>query len=69
MAASKAGKISLFVCNILHDLDVSQEASSVLYEDNDGAESMASAHNPTIPNRHMEVQYFALAEWVERYLL
>ena len=69
MAACDAGKISLYIRSILFDLDVPQEAATILYEDNDGAIGMANAQKPTSRTRHMEVRYFALSEWVERDLL
>ena len=69
MAASDAGKISLFVRSILLDLDVPQEAATFLYEDNEGAISMGNPQKPTSRTRHMGIRYFALTEWIERDLL
>jgi hypothetical protein len=69
MVASDAGKIALFVRSILYDLDVPQEAATFLYEDNEGCIGMGNAQKPTTRTRHMDVRYFALAEWIERDLL
>ena len=43
MAASNAGKTSLFVRSILYDLEIPQEAATILYEDNEGAIGMENA--------------------------
>jgi hypothetical protein len=41
--ASDSGRISLYVRSILWDMDVPQDAATILYEDNDGATAMANA--------------------------
>ena len=69
MTASGAGKIALFVRSILYDLDVPQEAETLLYEEHEGCIGMGNAQKPTTRTRHMDVRYFALAEWIERDLL
>ena len=61
--------MSLFVRSILWDLNVPQHAATSLYEDNDGATAMANEGKPTTRTRHMDIKYYALAEWVERDLL
>ncbi len=48
----------LFVCSILWDLDIPQEAAIVAYEDNGVCTAMGNA-----------IKYFALCEWVERDLI
>ena len=47
MTVCDAGEISLFVRNILYDLEVPQEAVIFLYEDNKGAIVMGNAQKPT----------------------
>eukprot|EP00804_Cyclotella_cryptica_P012204 CCRYP_009882-RA/>CCRYP_009882-RA protein AED:0.65 eAED:0.65 QI:0/-1/0/1/-1/0/1/0/147 len=37
-----------------------------MYEDNDACTAMANAQKPTTRTRHMDIRYFALADWVER---
>lgn len=65
MAASDAGKMSLFLRSLLHDLHIPQNAATVLFEDNEGAIGMAMAQKPTTRTRHMDIHYFAIVDWVE----
>ena len=69
MGTHDAGKMVLFLCSILYDLGIPQQAGSIIYEDNDGATAMANAQKPTSRMRHMDVRYFASSEWVERDLM
>jgi hypothetical protein len=69
MAACDAGKMMLFIRSILWDLEIPQEAATVLYEDNDACTAMANAQKPTTRTRHMDIRYFALSDWVERDLI
>jgi hypothetical protein len=66
MAACDAGKMILFIRSILWDLGIPQQAATVMYEDNDACTAMANAQKPTTRTRHMDIRYFALADWVER---
>ena len=66
MAACDAGKVILYIRSILWDLNIPQQAASILYEDNDGCTAMANAQKPTSRTRHMDIRYFALSDWVER---
>jgi hypothetical protein len=43
MAAYELGKMLLYMCSILWDLNVPQEAASRLYEDNNACTAMANA--------------------------
>lgn len=69
MAAYDLAKTLLYLRSILWDLDVPQEAASLLYEDNDACTAMANAQKPTSRTRHMDIRYHALCEWVERDLI
>jgi hypothetical protein len=69
MSAYDTGKMILFIRSILWDLDIPQEAATLLYEDNDACTAMANAQKPTPRIRHMDIKYFALSEWVERDLM
>jgi hypothetical protein len=69
MAADDMGKMILFVRRVLWDLDIPQEASTLLYEDNDGCTVMGNAQKPTPRTRHIDIKYFSLCEWVERDLI
>jgi hypothetical protein len=65
MSAYYTGKIILFVHSILWDLDIPQEAATLLYEDNNTCTAMANTQKPTPCTRHMDIKYFSLSEWVE----
>jgi hypothetical protein len=69
MATCDTGKMILFVQSILWDLDIPQEAATLLYEDNNGCAAMKNAQKPTPCTRHIDIKYFSLCEWVERNLL
>jgi len=69
MAAYKAGKMILFVHNILWDLGIPQEAATLLYEDNDACTAMANAQKPTRRTRHSDIKYLSICNWVERDLM
>eukprot|EP00804_Cyclotella_cryptica_P008366 CCRYP_018322-RB/>CCRYP_018322-RB protein AED:0.58 eAED:0.58 QI:0/-1/0/1/-1/0/1/0/159 len=59
----------LFIRSIMWDLGIPQQAATILYEDNDACTAMANAQKPTTRTRHMDIRYFALAEWVEHDLM
>ncbi len=69
MAAYDLAKMLLYVRSILYDLQITQEAASVIYEDNDGCTAMANAGKPTTRTRHMDIKHFALSEWTEQDLI
>jgi hypothetical protein len=69
MAACDTGKMILFVQSILWDLNIPQEAATLLYKDNDGCTAMGNAQKPTPHTRHIDIKYFSLCEWVERNLM
>jgi hypothetical protein len=63
-AAVDAGKAALYLCSILHELNVEQLLPTVIYEDNNGARLMTNAQQPTHRTRHVELKQFAVLEWV-----
>jgi hypothetical protein len=69
MAACDVGRMSLFVCSILWDLNVPQQAATIAYEDNGNCTAMGNAQKPTAHMLHIDIEYFALCEWVERNLI
>eukprot|EP00804_Cyclotella_cryptica_P024685 CCRYP_001671-RA/>CCRYP_001671-RA protein AED:0.29 eAED:-0.05 QI:0/0/0/0.33/1/1/3/0/660 len=69
MVACDTGKMILFIRSILWDLGIPQQAATILYEDNDACTAMANAQKPTTRTRHMDIRYFALADWVEHDLM
>jgi hypothetical protein len=69
MAAYDTGKMILLVRSVLWDLDIPQEAATLLYEDNDGCTTMGNAQKPTPRTCHIDIKHFSLCEWVERDLI
>jgi deoxyuridine 5'-triphosphate nucleotidohydrolase len=68
-AAADAAKYILYLRTLLHEIGLSQEDATILYEDNQGALLMANAQKPTKRTRHMDIKVFALQDWVKRDLL
>jgi hypothetical protein len=69
MGASDFGWLILFIWIVLWDIGVPQEATSILYEDNNACIVMAMSQKPTPHTQHMDIKYHALCKWVERDLL
>ena len=69
MAAYDTGKMILFIRSVLWDLQVPQEATTVLFEDNGSCTAMGNAQKPTSRTRHIDIKYFTLCDWVERDLM
>jgi hypothetical protein len=69
MAACDTRKMILYVRSILWDLNIPQEAATLVYEDNDGCTAMGNAQKPTTRTRHINIKYFSLCDWVERDLM
>jgi hypothetical protein len=67
--ASDGGRMSLYCRSILWNLDIPQEAATMLYEDNDGATAMANAGKPTPRSRHIDIKYYVIQERIERDLV
>jgi hypothetical protein len=66
MAACDVGRMSLFICSILWDLNFPQEAATIAYEDNNGCTAIDNTQKPVARTRHINIKYFALCEWVEQ---
>jgi hypothetical protein len=56
MMSYDCGRMSLYLRSILWDLNVPQDAATILYKDNDGATAMANAGKPTPRSRHIDVK-------------
>jgi hypothetical protein len=69
MAAYDTDKMILFVRSVLWDLNIPQEAATLLYEDNNGCTTMGNTQKPTPWTHHIDIKYFSLCEWVERDLI
>ncbi|KAL9178452.1 hypothetical protein ACHAXT_003782 [Thalassiosira profunda] len=63
------GKTILAARSILYDLGIPREAATIAYEDNNACIAMANAQKPTSRTRHVDIRWFALADWVERNLI
>jgi hypothetical protein len=63
--AYDGARMSLFLRSVLYDLDIPQDAATTLYEDNEGATTMANAGKPTPRSRHINTNFYAIQEWVE----
>ena len=69
IAASEAGKNSLYIRSILQDMNLEQEHATIVYEDNQGAIAMANSGRPTKRTKHIDTRHFALQTWTEQDLL
>jgi hypothetical protein len=69
MAACDIGKMILFIQSILWDLNIPQEAATLLYKDNYGCTAMGNAQKPTPRTQHIDIKCFSLCKWVERNLM
>jgi hypothetical protein len=69
VAACYTGKMILYIRSILWDLDIPQEAATLLYKDNNGCMAMGNAQKPTPHTQHIDIKFFSLCDWVERDLM
>ena len=69
MSAHDAARQNLYLRSVMWDLDVPQEAATILYEDNDAATAMGNARKPTTRTRHIDIKYFSICDWIERDLI
>lgn len=58
-------KTFLFFRTILNDVGISQEATTVVYDDKRGGLLMANAQQLTMCTCHIYIKYFALQDQVE----
>jgi hypothetical protein len=58
-----------FYQEVLWDLNIPQEAATMLYKDNDGCTTMGNAQKPTSRTCHIDIKYFLICEWVEQDLV
>jgi len=66
MSAHDAARNQLYIRSVMWDLDVPQEAATIIYEDNDAATAMGNARKPSTRTRHIDIKYFSLCEWIEQ---
>jgi hypothetical protein len=69
MATCDVGCMSLFVCSILWDLNIHQEATTVAYKDKDGCTSMGNAQTPTTRTQHIIINSLSAMDGHDRPLL
>ena len=69
IAAVEAGKYILYLRSILHDIGMTQDEATILYEDNQGSLLMAQAQQPTKRTRHIDIKHFVLQDWCEQDLI
>ncbi len=69
MGACDARKMLFYVCSIMWDLGIPQTAASMLYKDIDACIAMANAQKLTTQTCHMDINYHAICEWVNRDLI
>jgi hypothetical protein len=61
-----AAKVAKYLPAILLEISIWKLKATKLYEDNAAAIMMANAKRPTDLSRHIDIQYFALQEWVAK---
>ena len=66
MTAVSGGKSLLCVWSILKELGFSQDMPSPIYEDNAAAIMMTNQNKPTDRTRHINIQFFAIQQWIEQ---
>ena len=69
VAACAAAKIAMYLRSILDEINVPQHHTTMIYEDNTGALTMANTGQPTKRTKHMDTKHFALQDWVEQDLV
>ena len=65
IAAVSAAKAAKMLRSILQQLGFRQHGSTPIWVDNAAAIMMANAKKPTERSRHIDIQHFALQEWVQ----
>jgi hypothetical protein len=66
VTAVGAAKVAKYLRAILMEISVRQLEATELYEDNAAVIMMANAKRPTDRSRHIDIQHFALQEWVAK---
>jgi hypothetical protein len=61
----RAGKSAQYLSSILNEMGVCHKSATLIYVDNLAAIMIANTGKPTEPSRHIDVQLFALLQWVK----
>jgi hypothetical protein len=64
--AVSAAKVTKYLRAVLIELGILQLKANMLFEDNDAAIMMANARRPTDRSRHIDIQDFAIRDWVKQ---
>jgi hypothetical protein len=66
IAAVQAAKMAKYLRSVLHDLGFPQHTATPIYCDNEAAILMTNACKPTQRSRHIDIQWYAIQEWMRR---
>ena len=66
IAAVSAEKAAKHLRSIMDSFGVKQDGPTMIYEDNVAAILIANANKVTERARHIDIQYYAIQEWVTR---
>jgi hypothetical protein len=66
VTAVGAAKVAKYLRAILLEISIRKLEATELYEDNAAAIMMANAKRPADHSRHIDIQHFALQEWVAK---
>jgi hypothetical protein len=69
VAACDTAKLVLYFRSLINELDIPQDETTIIYEDNCGALLMVEAQQPTKNSRHIDIKHYAILDWVERDLI
>ena len=65
----EAGKNSLCISSILHDIGIEQHKATILYEGSQVTIAMENSGKLTTRTKHIDTVHFILHLWIERNLL
>jgi hypothetical protein len=63
LAAVSTGKVTCYLCSIIHQLGFTQKGPTPTGEDNESTIKMVNADRPTKRSCHIDIQYFAIQHW------
>jgi Reverse transcriptase (RNA-dependent DNA polymerase) len=66
IAAVQAAKMAKYLRSVLTDLGFPQNSATPIYCDNEAAILMTNACKPTQRSRHIDIQWYAIQEWMRR---
>jgi Reverse transcriptase (RNA-dependent DNA polymerase)/GAG-pre-integrase domain len=66
IAAVQAAKMAKYLRSVLNDLGFTQDIATPIYCDNEAAILMTNACKPTQRSRHIDIQWYAIQEWMRR---